>query len=33
MDEKENKELIHHQIIVQDEEIKFNLENTLIKGP
>ena len=29
MDEKnENKELIQHQIIVQDEEIKFNHDNT-----
>ena len=29
MDEKnENKELIQHQIIVQDEEIKFNHHNT-----
>ena len=25
---KENKELIQHQIIVQDEEIKFNHDNT-----
>ena len=28
MDDKENKELIQHQIIVQDEEIKFNHDNT-----
>ena len=29
MDKKnENKELIQHQIIVQDEEIKFNHDNT-----
>ena len=28
MDEKESKELIQHQIIVQDEEIKFNHDNT-----
>ncbi len=28
MDENENKELIQHKIIVEEEEIKFNHDNT-----
>ena len=28
MEEKENKELIQHQIIVEDDERKFNHDNT-----